>query len=171
MMALIVVVIAIMLSALVVFGGVSYFSHDLGLRTETATVVRANYEMLNTGLSNYQMANNGLSPDTLDRLAGYLPHGSVPVFPKYPPSAQPFHWKIESGDLCLYRTSSDQIVLGVDRGVWTFIEAIGRSEVVKIKVGSNCLTASQGSDTTVSVLFDYPYLASRANIAFVFGKN
>lgn len=171
MMALIIVVIAIMLSALVVFGGVSYYSHDIGLRTEISGVTRAHYEMLNTGLSNYQMANNGVSPDTLDRLVGYLPNGVVPVFPKYGPSAQPFHWKIENGDLCFYRTSTDPIMIGVDRGVWTFIESMGRSQVVPIRVGTNCVTASQGSDTTISVSFDYAYLASRPNIAFVFGKN
>lgn len=169
MMALIVVVMAIALSALVVFGGVSYYSHDIGVRTETAAVVRANYEALVSGVLNYKSVNNGLMPENIEQLAGFLPNGKIPQFPKYSRDVQPYQWKIEGDHLCLYRTPSNQINVGIDRGIWTFADALSRSQT--IKVDANCVDAAHGTATTESVGFNYPYLASRPSIALVFKVN
>lgn len=163
MMALLVVVMAIALSAVVVFGGVSYFSHDLGMRTETAAVVKANYETLVSGVLNYKSVNNGLMPATMEQLSGFLPNGRVPQFPKFSRDAQPYQWKIEEGYLCLYRSPSNQIYTGIDSGVWSFIDSLSRSQ--SIKVDTNCVDAVHGMATTETVGFNRGYLATRASVA------
>jgi hypothetical protein len=107
MMSLLIVILAITLSALVVFGGVSYFSHDFGVRTETSTVLKANYETIISGIMNYRTVNNGVMPQTIDLIVGYLPYGKIPQFPRYNASSQPYLWKIEGNYVCLYRTATN----------------------------------------------------------------
>lgn len=169
MMSLLIVILAITLSALVVFGGVSYFSHDFGIRTEASTILKANYETIVSGIMNYRTVNNGMMPETIDLIAGYLPFGKIPQFPRYNVSSQPYLWKIEGDYVCLYRTAANPVVLGIDAGLSSFITSLAKSR--SIKIGQTCVRAVNEDATTESVDFKMSYLDKKSEIAFAFKVN
>lgn len=169
MMSLLIVILAITLSAIVVFGGVSYFSHDLGIRTETAAVVKANYETIVSAIVNYRTVNNGRMPAAFDDLVGYLPNGKTPIFPKYKISDQPYLWKLEGRYLCLYRAAGNPIAMGIDAGISNFVNSLSRYHTIKI--GPTCARAVSEELTTENVGFNTSYLDKRSEVAFAFKVN
>jgi len=107
MFQLVIVVIAIVLLALVVAGGVSYLNGSLGLRTEFDQALRSQHNTIRSAISSFRVANHGFVPQDIQQLNGFLPKGGLPILPR---GMNPVRWEIiddgsGSRRLCLTRTA------------------------------------------------------------------
>ncbi|MDW9478740.1 hypothetical protein GOB57_08485 [Sinorhizobium meliloti] len=93
MMHILYAVIAIALTCLVTFGGVSYMRAEAPVRAVASRGLMGQYEALLLGISAYRNANNGISPKNLDSFSGFLPNGSVPSFGT---ASEGYDWTVET---------------------------------------------------------------------------
>lgn len=90
MAQLVIVVLAIVLTAIVVAGGSNYLSADIGVRTDTAHRVSTTVHVLETAFRSYRIANKGALPTPgilselpeleqpwRSELASYTPSGGI----------------------------------------------------------------------------------------------
>jgi hypothetical protein len=92
MMHIIYAVIAIALTCLVTFGGVSYMRADAPIRAVASRGLTGQYEALLLGISAYRTANNGVTPKDVASFSGFLPNGTIPSFGV---ASEGFTWSVE----------------------------------------------------------------------------
>jgi hypothetical protein len=92
MMNILYAVIAIALTCLVTFGGVSYMNADAPVRAVASRGLMGQYEAILLGVSAYRSENNGISPSSIDSFSGFLPNGYIPSFGT---ASEGFTWTIE----------------------------------------------------------------------------
>jgi hypothetical protein len=92
MMHILYAVIAIALTCLVTFGGVSYIRAEAPVRAVASRGLTSQYEALLLGISAYRNENNGITPRTIESFSGFLPNGSIPTFGT---ASEGFDWSFE----------------------------------------------------------------------------
>ncbi|MCZ7861607.1 hypothetical protein O9X98_09355 [Agrobacterium salinitolerans] len=95
MMHILYAVIAIALTCLVTFGGVSYMRAEAPIRAVASRGLTGQYEALLLGISAYRNVNNGITPKDLDSFSGFLPNGGVPSFGS---ASEGFVWTVQTPD-------------------------------------------------------------------------
>lgn len=95
MMHILYAVIAIALTCLVTFGGVSYMRAEAPIRAVASRGLTGQYEALLLGISAYRNVNNGITPKDVDNFSGFLPNGAVPSFGT---ASEGFNWTVETPD-------------------------------------------------------------------------
>lgn len=140
MMHIIYAVIAVALTVLVTFGGVSYMRADAPVRIITSRGLVGQYEAILLGVSAYRSENNGLTPKNLESFSGYLPNGKVPSFGI---ASEGFDWTLErpagsaSPAICLKVDLREETRLA-SASVFA-MEAIRRGgEKTSVTVGESC---------------------------------
>ncbi|MCS4089865.1 hypothetical protein [Rhizobium sp. BK176] len=104
MMHILYAVIAIALTCLVTFGGVSYIHSEAPVRAVASRALTGQYEAILLGVSSYRTENNGIAPQSIEAFSGFLPNGAVPSFGA---PSQGFDWSMakldgeQSPALCL----------------------------------------------------------------------
>jgi hypothetical protein len=93
MMHILYAVIAIALTCLVTFGGVSYMRADAPVRAVASRGLTGQYEALLLGISAYRNVNNGIMPKDINSFSGFLPNGDIPSFGT---AAEGFKWTVET---------------------------------------------------------------------------
>lgn len=93
MMHILYAVIAIALTCLVTFGGVSYMRAEAPIRAVASRGLTGQYEALLLGISAYRNVNNGITPKDLDSFSGFLPNGGVPSFGT---ASEGFNWTVQT---------------------------------------------------------------------------
>ncbi|MBY3433139.1 hypothetical protein HFN89_02950 [Rhizobium laguerreae] len=91
MMHILYAVIAIALTCLVTFGGISYISAEAPVRAVASRGLTSQYEALLLGISAYRNENNGIAPRTIESFSGFLPNGNIPSFGT---AEQGFEWSV-----------------------------------------------------------------------------
>lgn len=175
MFQLIVVVLAIGMTALIVAGGVSYFNADTGTRIETQQQLQGHFDGLATAIATYRSSNNNFLSPNIASVAGLLPGGEIP---KLSTASNTFAWSIATipggGNnftdlrlLCFSTTNLSAVSRGVMLGVAAFADNVARSRGgTTIAAGPNC---TNGTDISGPVTADI--LQSRAqdsNLAIAF---
>jgi hypothetical protein len=104
MMHILYAVIAIALTCLVTFGGVSYIRAEAPVRAVASRSLTGQYEAILLGITAYRNENNGIAPHNMNSFSGFLPNGSVPSFGT---ASEGFDWSLvkidgdQSPILCL----------------------------------------------------------------------
>lgn len=136
MFQLVIVVVAITLTAIVVVGGVSYFNKDTGVKLQVQQTLAGQLEGLGAAVYSYKSANGGFIPaNDIDEIASMLPGGKRPVIGQ----DEELRWQLGNGKLCLERVEEDEMNTAVKAGVFMFAQAAARSRPDgTVKVGSSC---------------------------------
>lgn len=95
MMHILYAVIAIALTCLVAFGGVSYIHSEAPVRAVASRGLTGQYEAILLGVSSYRTENNGLMPQSIESFSGFLPNGAIPSFGT---ASQGFEWSMAKLD-------------------------------------------------------------------------
>lgn len=95
MMQIIYVVIAIGLSAILMFAGVSYFNPNAADKAMTSRALAGQYETIKAAVKTYSGVNNGVVPADMSAFKGFMPGGDVPSFGT---KADPFSWSEVKSD-------------------------------------------------------------------------
>lgn len=140
MMQLVLTVMAIGLAALLVAGGINYFSTDIGVRVEVAQALRAQHDSISAAVSTYRSANNGFVHHDIARLKPYLPGNEIPGFPR---KNQPLSWSVlKNGDkyeaLCLSKDAGAELGRAAAEGFATFASDHARKLPNKVRIGNAC---------------------------------
>lgn len=157
MSQLVIVILAIVLTSVVVAGGVSYLNSDTGVRLETFTKVSAQYQTLDTAMRAYRIANRGALPaapsladapdDTswLTSVTPYLPVGGLQT----PANMQWLYATDGERVLCL-RTEDGQTI---SRGTYDGLVQVA-SKVSGAIVGKSCALEDHSAfDGTAAITF------------------
>lgn len=151
MMHILYAVIAIALTCLVTFGGVSYMRAEAPIRALASRGLTGQYEALLLGISSYRNANNGITPKDFDSFSGFLPNGDVPSFGT---AAEGFKWTVETlnGEpapvLCLEVDAKMDVRF--DSAAMFAREALRRGGGrVSVSVGDACGEGQPFSDSSV----------------------
>lgn len=142
MAQLVMTVLAVALAALLMAGGVTYFSSDTGTRIETVNSLRAQHSAIMGALSSYRLANNGHVPGSIGSFSGYMPEGEVPAFPRGDGIVS---WKMSSilqGTdrrmvLCLERGPSPA-GSGIGSGIAAFVNETAKRYPGEVRIGASC---------------------------------
>jgi hypothetical protein len=140
MMHILYAVIAIALTCLVTFGGVSYIHSEAPVRAVASRALTGQYEAILLGVSSYRNENNGVVPQSIEAFSGFLPNGAIPSFGT---SSQGFEWSMEriegeqSPVLCL-KVDTSQIA-HFDSAAMFARETLRRGNGhVSVRVGADC---------------------------------
>lgn len=137
MFQLIMTVMAIALTALLVFGGMNYMNSDIGNHTRTVSSLHTHFDTLTMGVSSYRQLNHGHPPSSISKLTGFVPENIINVFPR---GVNYLEWEINEGKYCLKRNSdfSMNFPRGVSTGVALFAVQKALSIKGKIEIGTDC---------------------------------
>lgn len=138
MMHILFAVIAIALTCLVTFGGVSYIKTDMPARAVTSRGLVAQYEALMSGVVSYRSVNNGITPDSVEKFEGFLPGGEIPNFGS---SDNGYGWTLSKPEgetspvICLSVTNPTEARYASARQVAVEVE---RRSAATVSVGDMC---------------------------------
>jgi hypothetical protein len=175
MFQLIVVVLAIGMTALIVAGGVSYFNSDTGTRIQTQQQLQGHFDGLATAIATYRGSNNNFLSPNIENLAGLLPGGEVPQLSTAPDR---FIWSIATiaggGSnftdlrlLCLSTTNLSGVSRGVMLGVAAFADNVARSRGgTTLSVGESCVNGTDISGPITEDVLRSHTQSSNLAIAF-----
>lgn len=159
MMHIIYAVIAIALTCLATFGGVSYMRAEAPTRVVSSRGLMGQYEAILTGIASYRNANNGIYPDSLERFAGYLPNGTIPSFGT---AAEGYEWEIVQPNAEL----SPVVCLTVDTSMSVRYEAATIFTMDAIRRGGGRVNITVGDACGAGVPFTEGMDAPQSDRAF-----
>ncbi len=151
MFQLIIVVLAIGMTALIVAGGVSYFNSDTGTRVQTQQEMQGHFDGLATAIATYRSANNNFLSSNISALSGLLPGGAVP---KLSTAGDSFEWTIATIPtggpnytdlrlLCFSTSKLDYVSRGVMLGIAAFADNLAKTRGgTTIAAGATCTAAA-----------------------------
>lgn len=136
MASLVIVVLAIVLTALLVAGGASHFDLGFVSRVLVTNDLRVAKDTIMIAVSNYKMTHRGTLPPVMNfgaEIAKYMPRGIYP--PRMPPGAQEFTWggtMMSDGRmaLCLERNTPEH---AISPSITDHVIAFARKEAVQAR--------------------------------------
>ncbi len=160
-MNIIYVVMAISLTCLVAFGGISYINPDAPIRAVASRGLVAQYEAIHSGIVAYRSSNNGITPDAIALFKGFLPQGDIPSFG---PAYNGYGWSmsVPQGEtrpvICLTVNDSSEAKI---QSSLAFATEIERRSSAKVSLGGTCGDNTPFAQVVVADIPTVPVLTIR----------